>query len=161
MVLSSRFSPRLVWQEDSARLDDCDGYQHCGMWLGWGPVSLSPFEIPCRVESRGLGSLVGPDWVESDKERLERLGATWTCWFLGRLNSPMYFFSVEGVYEDQFFSRVYPLDNLNVGHCWKVCLWKMWLEYVGCWNENQKNQWSSMWISKRHIVCLRPSFNHV
>ena len=92
MVLSSRFSPRLVWQEDSAGLDDCDGYQHCGMWLGWGPVSLSPFEIPCRVESRGLGSLVGPDWVESDKERLERLGATWTCWFLGRLNSPMYFF---------------------------------------------------------------------
>ena len=37
-------------------------------------------------------------WVESDKERVGRLGATCTCWCLGRLNSPMWSFLSGGVF---------------------------------------------------------------
>ena len=110
-------SSRLVWQDDPTRLDDCDGYQHCGMRLGRGPVSLSIGNCP-RVRCRGSGSLVGPT------QTLQRGQLGWKLIKVGKVGRDMHmlmFGPVEladvilsqwrGVFEDRVFSRVYLLDT--------------------------------------------------
>ena len=124
-------------------------------WISalWDVAGLRPgLALPVPSSMQGgvqrVGSLVGPAWVESDKERLERLGATWTCWCLGRLNSPIYLFFSGGCLWRSIFQQDVPFG-------YSSCDLNVIAErfaYGKCGIRINKYPWSSMWFFKRHTV---------